>query len=197
MSNRLDALVLYELSVDTLSGVSDIFDVLASQFTNNNSSLKKLRDIYLKEQSTRAFVSSMFVLLASFSDLQELYVQCVDCDKLDPDAIVNHGMTLRSLSVVNGGIHRKDDAKCYVTSDTVKIATACTVLEELCLNLYEIDDERDESDVLGSRHGIPFHPNRFEQALTAIASMPELRIQRLTKPPDYRNAYNRHGVRFR
>lgn len=41
------------------------------------------------------------------------------------------------------------------------------------------------SDVLGPRTGVPYQPNKFEQALDAIARMSKLHVLRLTNSPNY------------
>jgi len=194
MFQRIDALALQELKLDTFTGTSKLLEALASQFTHGQPCLKKLHIVRLAEQATEGVFASLLLLLTSFCGLQSFQLQCVNCDKVDVDGIINHGETLESLLVVNGGIHREDKARCYNASDLQKIATACPQLQNLCLNLYEIDPNRYESDVLGLQSDASHAPNAFEQALDVIATMSNLRFLRLTNPPNYRKAYSRPGV---
>jgi hypothetical protein len=82
---------------------------------------------------------------------------------------------------------------CFSAIDMHRIAAACTNLQYLCLNLYELDIDRDESDILGPRPGADFVPSEFEQALIAIASIPTLRDLCLTNPPSYRESLTPAG----
>jgi hypothetical protein len=197
MFQRIDILTLHELTLNTFVGAADLLDSMASCFAENTPSLKKLRILNLGEQTTEYFVGSLFSFLTSFCGLQELTLHCTNCHKIDADGIVFHGETLRTLFIVNGGIHRRDKDRCYGPSDLQKIATACLELEHLSLNLYELDTDRGESDFLGPRLGTPFEPSEFEQALNVIASLPKLYKLRLTNPPDYRDVYHRPGEFFR
>jgi len=106
---------------------------------------------------------------------------------------VKHGKTLKRLLVVNGTIHRQDQDRCCDAGDLPQSATACTELEQLCLNLYELDTDRNESDFLGPLADGLFTPSAFEEALVAIAGMPKLHTLRLTNPPNYRKAYRAPG----
>lgn len=69
----------------------------------------------------------------------------------------------------------------------------CTGLVHLCLNLYEIEEDRDESDILGRQADVAYTPNDFETGLQALASINSLRTLRLTNPPEYRKAFHALG----
>ncbi|KAH7411879.1 hypothetical protein DE146DRAFT_603328 [Phaeosphaeria sp. MPI-PUGE-AT-0046c] len=193
MLRRIDTLSLHELTLDTFTGAEELFEAMASQFGNGKPCLKKLFITNLPRQTTEQFVVSFFVFLASFSGIQKLYLRCEDCHKIDVDGIANHGEHLKYLFIVNGGIHRKDSERCFDASDLQKLAIACPKLEYLCLNLYEIDSDGNESDVLGAQVGVDFNPNGFEEALRAVAGMKSLRTIKLTNPPEYRKAFHRPG----
>jgi hypothetical protein len=99
--------------------------------------------------------------------------------------------------IVNGGIDREDASGCFSVNDLEKVATACTELKYLCLNLYEIDTGRLESDILGPQQGAPFQPSEFEQALYAIETILKLRSLHITNPSNYRKAFSRPREFFR
>lgn len=197
MFQRIDVLTLRELALDTFRGASELLEALSQQFAKGVPSLKRLQIVHLADQVTDDFTTSIFVFLTSFCGLQELVLQCTNCGKIDPDSIVNHGETLTRLTIINGGLHRENKARCFNATDLQKIATACPELERLSLNLYEIDPDRNESDFLGPQSGVAFVPNEFEKALNAIASMPKLHSLRLTNPPNYRKVYHRPGEFYR
>jgi hypothetical protein len=197
MFQRIDMLALGRLNSDAFAGASKLLETLASKFADGRPRLHKLRITALPDQISEDFTTSLLLFLSSFRGLRHLTVHCTSCSKVDVDSITNHGITLKTFCVVNGGMNRQAKDRCFDAADLHKIATACPNLEQLCLNLYEIDDDRNESDILGPQPGITFQPNEFEQALCAIAAMPNLRILRLTNPPNYRNAYHRSGERLR
>jgi hypothetical protein len=149
------------------------------------------------EQDTEDFTTGLFLLLTSFCGLQELELMCKDCEKVHADGITNHGEALTGLFIVNGGIDREDASGCFSVNDLEKVATACTELKYLCLNLYEIDTGRLESDILGPQQGAPFQPSEFEQALYAIETILKLRSLHITNPSNYRKAFSRPREFFR
>lgn len=191
MLQRIDVLTLQELTLDAFAGASGLLESMALQFTKGNPGLRTLCISHLPAQTSAAFTTSLFLLLSSFRGLRSLLIQCVDCDKLDMDGIIQHSDTLEIIYFINGGIHRQSPGKSFDASDLQKLATGCLKVQQLCLNLYEIDDDRNESDVLESQPGVPYTPNEFEQALTAIAGMPKLQILRFTNPPNYRKVFQR------
>jgi hypothetical protein len=193
MFQRFDVLALSSLVLDTFAGAKGLLETLAAEFAGGHPGLRKLQITGLPDQVSDEFNTSLLGFLSSFCGLQQLKVQCTSCNKIHVDGIINHGNTLEELCIVNGGIHRQNEDQCFDAADLHKIATTCLKLEQLCLNLYEIDGDRNESDVLGPQPGVAFQPNEFEQALCAIATMPKLRILRLTNPPNYRKAYHRPG----
>jgi hypothetical protein len=197
MFRRIDILALHELTLQHFVGAGDLLDSMASSFAEGTPSLKRLCIINLGEQATGDFVVSQFSFLTSFCGLEELALQCANCHKLDVNGVAFHGETLKVLYLVNGGIHRRDRSRCIDPSDLMKIAMSCQQLDQLCLNLYELETDRNNSDFLGPRPGIPFEPSEFEQALSAIASMSKLRGLQLTNLPDYRASYNRPGEFYR
>jgi hypothetical protein len=192
MFQRIDALALNEFTLDTFSGATDLFEALEAQFKRSGPCLKRLRIVRLPEQVTEEFTTSLYLLLMSFCGLHQFHLQCTNCHKVEVNGILNHGESLKDLMVVNGGIHREDKTRCLDASDLQKIATACTELEQLCINLYEVDVDRNESDVLHPQQGAPDEIG-FEQALAAIAQMPNLEVLCLTNPPNYRKAFHRPG----
>ncbi|KAI8943398.1 hypothetical protein NX059_001410 [Plenodomus lindquistii] len=106
----------------------------------------------------------------------------LNCGRIDVDGIVNHGETLTSLLVV-------DD-----TADLEKIAIACPRLQQFCLNLYELDSDRPENDIIErdpSSGGD--QPTESEQALRAVASIGSLEVLWLTNPPNYRKSFRTPG----
>jgi hypothetical protein len=174
-------------------GAGDLLDSIASAFAEGTPSLKRLHIINFGEQATGDFVVSLFSFLTSFCGLEELSMRSANCHKLDVDGVAFHGETLKILCLVHGGIHRRDRSRCIDPSDLMKIAATCQQLDQLSLNIYELETDRNDSDFLGPRSGIPFEPSEFEQALSAIASMPKLRRLQLTNLHDYRASYNRPG----
>jgi hypothetical protein len=197
MFQRIDMLVLRELTLINFVDASRLFEAMAAEFTKGHPGLRTLDVKDRAEQVSEKFVTSLCLLLFSFQGLRSLRLQLINCNKLDVDSIVNHGKTLKALHIVNGGFQRQDASRCLDALDMHKIATACPKLEQLCLNLYEIDEDRNESDVLGPQPGIAFTPNEFENALIAIASMPVLSILRFTNPPNYRKVFHRSGELLR
>jgi hypothetical protein len=77
--------------------------------------------------------------------------------------------------------------------DLEKVAIACPILEQLCLNLYEIDPDTPEGDFLGPHPSISPPSTEFESALSAIASIRSLKMMRFTNPPNYRKVYHHSG----
>ncbi|KAF2025301.1 hypothetical protein EK21DRAFT_104045 [Setomelanomma holmii] len=193
MFQRINVLALQTLTIYATSGTAEIFRAMASSFAQGVARLQHLRLVRVPKSEAADVVNGLDVFLLSFSGLRSFRLHCDDCDLVDVDGIVNHGETLKVLSLVVGGIHRKEADKCFDAVDLQQIATACTALEQLCLNLYEIDTDRLESDVLGSLPGVPPVYNEFEEALSAISSIPKLRILRLTNAPNYRQVYHRSG----
>jgi hypothetical protein len=190
MFHRIDVLTHRELTLDATMEPSKLLDAMSAEFTKGHPCLTLLHIKGHPEHSAEGFITSINLLLSSFLGLKSFRLWCVNSNKLHVEGIVNHGKTLESLYVVNGGIHREVPGACFDASDLVKIATACSELDQLCLNLYEIDTERDESDVLGPFPGESFTPNEFEQALVATASIPKLKILRFTNPPNFRKAFH-------
>jgi hypothetical protein len=197
MFQRIDILALHELTLQRFVGAGDLLDSMASSFAEGTPSLKRLRIINFGEQATGDFVVSLFSFLTSFCGLEELSLHCANCHKLDVNGVAFHGETLKILHLVNGGIHRRDRSRCVDPSDLMKIAASCQQLDQLSLNIYELETDRNNSDFLGPRPGIPFEPSEFEQAISAIASMSKLRRLQLTNLPDYRASYNRPGEFYR
>jgi hypothetical protein len=194
MFQRIDVLAIQHLSLHTLPGISTLLEAMAVEFVKGHPRLEYLRINSLAIHTSADFTTSLCLLLNAFCGLRSLLLQCATCDKIDVNCIVHHGETLEALSVVNGGIHRRDATKSFDATDLQKIATGCLKLSQLCLNLYEIDEDRNESDVLGPEAGTVYTPTDFEQALDAISGMPKLRILRFTNPPNYRKAYHTQGV---
>jgi hypothetical protein len=194
MFQRIDMLAIHHLSLHTFPRASSLLDAMAVEFAKGNPRLRYLRINSLAIHTSAGFTTSLCLLLNAFCGLQSLLLQCATCDKIDVDCIVHHGETLKALSVVNGGIHRQDATKSFDAAGLQKIATGCLKLSQLCLNLYEIDEDRNESDMLGPEAGTVYTPTEFEQALNAISDMPKLRILRFTNLPNYRKAYHTQGV---
>jgi hypothetical protein len=190
---RIDVLVLVKLTLLNFTETSRLFDAFAAEFSKGCPSLKSLHVNDQVEQESDELITSLQLLLDSFQGLQSLRLQCRNCNKPDIDGIVRHGESLKALYIVNGGLHREDASRCRDALDLRSIATACPKLEQLCLNLYDIDEDRTESDVIGPRPGISFVPNELEKALIAIASMAKLSILRFTNPPNYWQAFHRPG----
>jgi hypothetical protein len=197
MFERIDVLVLRKLTLINFSETSRLFEELAAIFSKGRPSLKLLHVDSQAEQESEELVTSLSSLLSSFQGLQSLRFQCKNCKKLDVGGIVNHGETLKTRFIVNGGIHRQDATRCLVPLDLHKIATACPNLEQLCLNLYKIDEDRDESDILGPQSCVDFTPCEFEKALIVIASIPKLSVLRFTNPPNYRQVFHSTGELLR
>jgi hypothetical protein len=86
-------------------------------------------------------------------------------------SIRNHGKTLTDLAIFNGNMFRMEKAKCMGAADIKEIASTCPKIEQLCLNLYELDPDEPEGEVLGPPPNISFQPTAFESALSAITSM--------------------------
>ncbi|KAH4103590.1 hypothetical protein HBH98_011040 [Parastagonospora nodorum] len=192
MFRQINILTLSTLWLGATVGASRFLEAMAMEFTKGQPNLQKL-NVRMAAIQTPELATSLLLLLNSFYGLKMLTIHRTDCDKIDVDSLVHHGETLETLSIVNGGIHRRDVNKCFDASDMQKIATGCPNIRQLCLNLYEIAGDENEDDILGPRQGVPYTPNEFEQALTAIAGMPKLRILRFTNPPNYRKAYFRNG----
>ncbi|KAH7073953.1 hypothetical protein BKA63DRAFT_515100 [Paraphoma chrysanthemicola] len=197
MFERIEALALQVLQLDMTFGISNLFKSLASSFAQKEVSLKHLRINRLPKAEAEEVLESLLLFLTSFCGLETIWIQCDDCSKISTDGIINHGETLKTLFIVNGGVHRQDKTKCMVAEDLQQITTACPELQQLCLNLYEIDPDRNEGDILGPQPGVSFVANEFEEALQAVASMPKLKVLRLTNPPNYRQAYRRPGELLR
>jgi hypothetical protein len=192
MIQRIDVLTLRTLQLGATIGASRLLESIATEFTKGQPNLQRL-SVTLVAEHTPDLATSLLLLLNSFQGLRILKIHRSDCDKIDVDSLVHHGETLKILSIVNGGAHRQDANKCLNASDMQKIATGCTKISELCLNLYENAGDENEDDMLGPQQGVSYTPNEFEQALTAIAGMPKLCILRFTNPPNYRKAYFRNG----
>lgn len=139
MSQRIEMLALQAITLKNLAGASRLFEALAMRFAIGCPALKKLRIAFLSEQSSAEFFTSLVVLLNSFSSSQVLELEYENCEKLDVDSIVNHGGTLKILSVINGGIHRQVVDRFFDSSNLRKTTTGCPSIQQLCLNLYEID----------------------------------------------------------
>ncbi|KAH7089490.1 hypothetical protein FB567DRAFT_559025 [Paraphoma chrysanthemicola] len=197
MFERIEPLTLRVLKLDVTSGMGSLFKALASSFAQKEVSLRHLRINRLPKAEAEEVHESLLLFLTSFCGLKTIWIQCDDCSKISTDGIINHGETLKILFIVNGGVHRQDKTKCMVAGDLQQIATACPELQQLCLNLYEIDPDRNESDILGPQPGVTYVANDFEEALQAIASMPKLKVLRFTNPPNYRQTYFRPGELFR
>jgi hypothetical protein len=135
MSQRIDVLAFHELVLDAFAGASELFEALATSLNAGKSCLKYLRLLRLPEQGAGEVLLSLSVLLMSFHGLQRLHIQCTDDPTVIVEGIVNHGETLKTLLFVNGGIHRDDKEKCWDASDLLRIATSCTEIEQLCVNI--------------------------------------------------------------
>jgi hypothetical protein len=194
---RIDVLALSELHLDSFAGSGNLLEGVSLQFAKGTSCLKKLSILRLPEQDAEDFITGLFLLLTSFCGLQKLELLCKDCGKVNSDGIVNYGETSTELSIVNGGIYREDASRCFSANDLENIATTCTELKHLYLNIYEMDTDRFESEILGPQRDVAFQPSEFEQALTAIATIPTLLSLHLTNPPNYRKSYYCPGEFFR
>jgi hypothetical protein len=165
-------------------GAFELLDGLATCFSQGSPCLKSLRIVRLLEQGAVNVLSTLSSLLLSFNGLQQLHIQCNDCLKITVHGIMHHGETLKNLLIINGGIDRETKARCFDASDLCNIAIACPELTQLCLNLYEIDTVRYESDILGPQPGTTFTPSRACQSCV---------FGRLTNPPNFRKAYVHAG----
>jgi hypothetical protein len=108
MLQRIDALTLRVMTLNVVPGTSRIFEALASRFQQSEPALSRLYILGLGQQTADTLIANLPLLLTSFSGLEDLKLQCLNCDKLGVDGIVNHGETLKTLFVVNGTIHRED-----------------------------------------------------------------------------------------
>jgi hypothetical protein len=197
MFQRIDILALRELVLDDTELVPRLLEAMASEFGKGEPSLQKLRLNNTDTQTNEDFIYNLTILLLSFSGLRQLHIRSKDCNKIDPDGIINHGETFTDLLIVNGGIHRKDSAKSTGAEDLQNIAIACPNLEQICLNLYEIHPDHPDhpgGDFLGPDPAVQeSEATDFEDALAAIASMRNLHTLRLTNPHNYRRVYFRPG----
>jgi hypothetical protein len=117
------------LTLDTFEGTSELLTEMASILAKGKANLKTLSITILERQTDDAFVNSLDLFISSFHGLQALTGNCFDCDKIYADGIVNHGETLQSLDIVNGGIHREDPYSCFSAIDMHRMAAACTNLQ--------------------------------------------------------------------
>jgi hypothetical protein len=193
MLYRINFLALQKLTIDECINSSALLGALGTKMTTGRTQLRKLRIVRLQEETTDDFIQSILLLLLAFQGLEQLHIHCYNCAKIAIEGILNHGETLKCLVIVNGSIYREDKDRCMGAADMQQIAAACPRLEHLCLNLYEIDPDKPEGDVLGPHPSISFEPTEFEGALSAIATLPSLRILRFTNAPDYRKAYDRRN----
>lgn len=79
MFQRINALALHELTLDAFSGATQPFGALAAEFRKQKPCLKRLYVVRMPEQATEEFTASLFLLLLSFSGLQKLHLQCINC----------------------------------------------------------------------------------------------------------------------
>jgi hypothetical protein len=193
MFQWIDALALRHSVLHAFAGTSGFLKALSEEYSKGHSRLARLRISALTSQTPAGISMSLGMFLSSFRGLQSLLLQFNTSEKLYVDSIVHHGETPRTLCIVNGTIHRQDATASFDASDLLKVATGCPQLRQLCLNLYEIDPDHNESDVLGPQADRLYTPNEFKQALSAIASMPKLQVLRFTNPHNYRKAYHRPG----
>jgi hypothetical protein len=132
MFQRIDMLALGRLNLDAFAGASKLLKTLASKFADGRPRLHELRITALPDQILEVFTTSLLLFLSSFRGLRHLTVHCTSCSKVDVDSITNHGITLKRLCVVNGGMNRQAKDRCFDAADLHKIATACPNLEQLC-----------------------------------------------------------------
>lgn len=199
MLHCIEFLALQKLTLDGTTGVADLLAVLATKFAQGQPALNSLCIINQAKQTTDDLMTKLLLFLQSFHGLQKLRIQCQDCTKITADGIVNHGETLTELVVVNGDIHRQNQSRCLDASDLQQIAVACPQLQALCINLYELNPDCREGDVLGPHpdEQDDTEPTPFEEALDAIASMSSLRVLRFSNPTNYRKVYHRPGELMR
>jgi hypothetical protein len=171
MFRRIDILVLQKLRLAGALGAAGFLKALAKAFAEGKPALQSLRIVRHDAQGNDEFTQNLGLLLESFQGLRQLHVNCYGCDKIAVKSIRNHGKTLTDLAIFNGNMFRMEKAKCTGAADIKGIASTCPKIEQLCLNLYELDPDEPEGEVLGPPPNISFQPTAFESALSAITSM--------------------------